>query len=108
VSQSSCEGPDHTPSWDEFSQDGAADGLPPGPVLAGAAVADLGRDLAQFLAYYRSLPEGSPPVYTIAFGEADLGPLAEMADVTGGTAFDAVGQAVSALSTIFDQIRGSQ
>jgi len=34
------------PSWDEFSQDGAADGLRPGPwlaALAGEAVADLGR-----------------------------------------------------------------
>jgi Ca-activated chloride channel homolog len=69
---------------------------------------NTGRDLAQFLAYYRSLPEGSPPVYTIAFGEADLEPLAEVASVTGGTAFDAVGQPVSALSTIFDQIRGYQ
>jgi Ca-activated chloride channel family protein len=69
---------------------------------------NTGRDLAQFLDYHRSLPEGSPPVYTIAFGDADLGPLAEVADVTGGTAFDAVGQPVSTLSTIFDQIRGYQ
>jgi hypothetical protein len=46
VSQSSYGGSGHTPSWDEFSQDGAADGLRPGPwlaALAGEAVASLGR-----------------------------------------------------------------
>jgi hypothetical protein len=46
VSQSSCGGPGQTPSWDEFSQNGAADGLRPGPwlaALAGEAVANLGR-----------------------------------------------------------------
>jgi Ca-activated chloride channel family protein len=69
---------------------------------------NTGRDLAQFLAYDRSLPEGSPPVYTIAFGQADLEPLAEVAYATNGTAFDAVGQPVSTLNTIFDQIRGYQ
>ena len=44
MSQSSCGGP--APSWDEFSQDGAADGLRPGPwlaALAGEAVANLDR-----------------------------------------------------------------
>jgi len=45
VSQSSFGGPGQAPSWDEFSQDGAADGLAPGPwlaALAGEAVANLG------------------------------------------------------------------
>ena len=44
--QSPYDGPGRTPSWDAFSQDGAADGLPPGPALAalaGGAVADLGQ-----------------------------------------------------------------
>ena len=46
MSQSSNGGPGQAPSWDEFSQGGAADGLRPGPwlaALAGEAVADLGR-----------------------------------------------------------------
>jgi len=46
VSQSPYDGPEGAPSWYAFSQDGAADGLRPGPwlaALAGEAVADLGR-----------------------------------------------------------------
>lgn len=69
---------------------------------------NTGRDLVSFIAYYRSLPAGRPPVYTIAFGQADLRPLADVASVTGGTAFDAVSQPISALSTIFEEMRGYQ
>jgi hypothetical protein len=46
VSQSSCGGPGPAPSWDGFSQGGAADRLRPGPWLAGLAgeaAANLGR-----------------------------------------------------------------
>ena len=46
MSQSPDGGPGHTPSWDEFSQDGTADMLLPGPELAAltsAAVANLGQ-----------------------------------------------------------------
>jgi len=46
VSQSSNGGPGQAPSWDEFSQGGAADGLRPGPwlaALAGEAVANVDR-----------------------------------------------------------------
>ena len=46
MSQSSHGGPGQAPSWAEFSQDGAADGLRPGPwlaALAAEAVANLGR-----------------------------------------------------------------
>ena len=69
---------------------------------------NTGRDLAGFVAYYRSLPAGSPPSYPIAFGEADLGQLSEVASVTGGIFFDAVDQPVSALTPIFEEIRGYQ
>jgi Ca-activated chloride channel homolog len=69
---------------------------------------NTGRDLADFISYYRSLPAGSPPVYAIAFGRADLRQLAQVASVTGGSAFDAVSQPVTALGTIFEEIRGYQ
>lgn len=90
------------------AQDAADPGRISSIVLLTDGENNTGRDLASFIAYYRSLPPGSPPVYTIAFGEAELPPLAEVASVTGGIAFDAVAQPIGVLSTIFDEIRGYQ
>lgn len=69
---------------------------------------DWGRSLGAFLSYYRSLPTGSPapPVYAIAFGEADIPELTQVASATGGTVIDAVHQPPSALSTIIEDVRG--
>lgn len=67
-----------------------------------------GRTLSQFISWYHALPPGAPPVYAIAFGQADLPELQEVASTTGGTAYDATGQPVSDLVTIFQEIRGYQ
>ena len=69
-----------------------------------------GRSLGAFLAYYRSLPPSSPapPVYAIAFGEADIPELTQVARATGGTVIDAVHQPLSALSAIVEDVRGYQ
>lgn len=67
-----------------------------------------GRSLSQFISWYHTLPLGAPPVYSIAFGEADLPELQEVAGTTGGAAYDATGQPVSDLVTIFQEIRGYQ
>lgn len=90
------------------AQDAADPGRISSIVLLTDGENNTGRDLASFIAYYHSLPPGSPPTYTIAFGEADLQPLAEVASVTGGIAFNAVSQPISMLSTIFEEIRGYQ
>ena len=90
------------------AQNAAAPGRIESIVLLTDGENNTGRDLASFLAYYRSLPPGSPAVYTIAFGQADLGPLAEVANVSGGTAFDAVSQPVNALGAILQAVRGYQ
>ena len=67
-----------------------------------------GRSLGAFLAYYRSLPASSPapPVYAIAFGEADIPELTQVVSATGGTVIDAVHQPLSALSAIVQDVRG--
>jgi Ca-activated chloride channel family protein len=69
-----------------------------------------GRSLGAFLAYYRSLPPSSPapPVYVIAFGEADIPELTQVASATGGTVIDAVHEPLSALSAIVEDVRGYQ
>jgi Ca-activated chloride channel family protein len=67
---------------------------------------NTGRKLRDFTAEYRILPPGSPPVYTIALGEAQLSDLAEVASVTGGKPFNAITQPLSALRGIFEEIRG--
>jgi Ca-activated chloride channel family protein len=71
---------------------------------------DWGRTLGVFLAYYRSLPLSSPapPVYAIAFGEADISELTQVASATGGTVIDAVRQPLSVLSGIVEDVRGYQ
>lgn len=90
-------------------QDAAAPGRISSIVLLTDGGNNAGRtSLDQFLSYYEKLPAGSPPVYTIAFGNADLGPLAKVASVTGGASFDAVGQPPDALTAIFQEIRGYQ
>jgi Ca-activated chloride channel homolog len=90
------------------AQDAANPGRIESIVLLTDGENNTGRNLASFVAYYRSLPAGSPPVYTIAFGEADLRQLSEVASVTDGAFFNAVGQPVSALAPIFEDIRGYQ
>lgn len=67
-----------------------------------------GPSLPSFLQWRGNLPAGSPPVYTIAFGNASLGDLAQVANATGGTSFNATGQPLSALTNIFEAIRGYQ
>jgi Ca-activated chloride channel family protein len=71
---------------------------------------DWGRSLGAFLAFYRSLPLSSPapPVYAIAFGEADIPELIQVASATGGTVIDAVKQPLSVLSGIVEDVRGYQ
>jgi Ca-activated chloride channel family protein len=86
-------------------QDAADPGRIESIVLLSDGENNTGRDLAEFIAYYQSLPAGSPPVYTIAFGEADLRQLAEVASVTSGAASDAVNQPITALTTVFQEIR---
>ena len=64
-----------------------------------------GLDYAQFAAYYRSLPAGAPPVFTILFGDAKKAELAQVAQLTGGLTFDATNQPLTA---VLQQIRGYQ
>jgi Ca-activated chloride channel family protein len=71
---------------------------------------DWGQSLGAFLAYYRSLPPGSPapPVYVIAFGQADLPELHQVAIATGGTLFDVVHEPLNDLTAIVADVRGYQ
>jgi Ca-activated chloride channel homolog len=69
---------------------------------------NTGWDLAQFLARYRTQGSDRPPVYAIALGDADLQQLDRLAAATGGEAFNATTQPVSALHGIFEDIRGYQ
>jgi Ca-activated chloride channel homolog len=69
---------------------------------------NTGRDLAGFTAYYRHLPPGSPPVFTIIFGEADKTAMNKLATIIGGLTFDATDLPPSALTAIFEQLRSYQ
>ena len=73
-------------------------------------LADVQMGFGAFLAFYRSLPLSSPapPVYAIAFGEADIPELIQVASATGGTVIDAVKQPLSVLSGIVEDVRGYQ
>lgn len=53
---------------------------------------NTGRDESQFEAFYRGLPAGAPPVFTILFGDASKAQLDQIASVTGGVTFDATSQ----------------
>jgi hypothetical protein len=47
-------------------------------------------------------------VFAVAFGEADIPDLTQVADATGGTVIDAVHQPLSALGAIVEDVRGYQ
>lgn len=66
---------------------------------------NTGRDEAGFTSFYDQLPPGSPPVFTILFGDADKAQLDQIATLTGGATFDATTQP---LTGIFEQIRAYQ
>lgn len=66
-----------------------------------------GMDLAQFRAYYASLPEEvrRVRVFTVLFGDGNATELQAVAELTGGKAFDS---RKTSLSTMFKGIRGYQ
>jgi len=92
------------------AQDARAPGRIDSIVLITDGENNWGRSLGDFLAYYRSLPADSEPapVYPVAVGEADLGELQQIANVTGGTLINAEREPLSALNTIVGDIRGYQ
>ena len=95
-----------------YQEPAAQHAADPSPIQSIVLLTDggnnTGRGLVGFITYYHKLPRGSPPVYTIAFGEARKSEMTELAAATSGAAFDATSQPVSALRTIFEQIRGYQ
>ena len=66
-----------------------------------------GMGLADFLRYYRSLPEDTQQIrtFTVLFGAADAESMNAVAETTGGRVFDSRS---AALSQVFKQIRGYQ
>jgi Ca-activated chloride channel family protein len=68
---------------------------------------NTGRDFAAFSAYYRQLPATSAavPVFPILFGENNAAEMNNLAQLTGGLAFDA---RTSSLAGVFKEIRGYQ
>jgi Ca-activated chloride channel family protein len=74
-------------------------------VLLTDGESNTGLGYTGFAAFYRGLPAGAPPVFTILFGDAKKTELDQVAQLTGGLTFDAVHQP---LATILEQIRGYQ
>ncbi|WP_066371126.1 VWA domain-containing protein [Herbidospora mongoliensis] len=64
-----------------------------------------GRGFEAFARFHRGLPGAAPPVFAIVFGDADRAEMDRLAKLTSGAAFDATS---SALSLIFQEIRGYQ
>jgi Ca-activated chloride channel family protein len=60
-------------------------------------------DFRTFYAGLRGTPQGSVRTFTIALGEANLGELSQIAQLTTGLAYDT---RQDSLATIFFQIRG--
>jgi Ca-activated chloride channel family protein len=56
----------------------------------------------EFASFYRALPPGAPPVFTILFGNAKKAELDRVGHLTGGLTFEAR----QSLAAILDQIRG--
>jgi Ca-activated chloride channel family protein len=97
---------------DAYQQLAREDATDPGRIDTIVLLSDGGNDLEpsfpQFLAYLRSHPEDTAPVYTIALGAADAAELARLASVTNGTAYDARHLPPGGLTTILRDIRGYQ
>lgn len=67
----------------------------------------VGRDLRAFRAHHTKLPTAtkSVPVFTLLFGEGNVGEMTEIAALTGGRTFDA---RTGSLTGVFKEIRGYQ
>jgi Ca-activated chloride channel family protein len=76
-------------------------------VLLSDGESNTGRDLAQFTAFYRSLPKtiASVPVYPVLFAQSADAQMRQLALLTGGRVFDGRTQT---LAKVFGQISGSQ
>jgi Ca-activated chloride channel homolog len=68
---------------------------------------NTGAALADFLDHHRRLPGAlrTVPIFVVLFGEANVGEMEQLADITGGRTFDA---RTSRLETAFQEIRGYQ
>ncbi|MBM9508920.1 vWA domain-containing protein [Actinacidiphila acididurans] len=60
---------------------------------------------AQFTSFYRGLPPGAPPVFTVLFGDARKAQLDRIAALTGGRTFDATKQP---LNKVFEDLTAYQ
>ncbi|MEV0609006.1 substrate-binding domain-containing protein [Polymorphospora rubra] len=67
----------------------------------------VGRDLEEFRSLHTGLPATirSVPVFTLLFGEGNVGDMTEIATLTGGRTFDA---RTGSLAAVFKEIRGYQ
>ena len=76
-------------------------------VLLSDGESNAGRNLAQFTEYFHGLPPdiASVPVYPVLFGQSADAQMQQLAQLTGGRAFDGRTQS---LTDVFAQIRGGQ
>jgi Ca-activated chloride channel family protein len=76
-------------------------------VLMSDGASNTGLEADQFNEFYRNLPEAARNIrtFTVAFGDADVETMKQIAATTGGRAFDGT---KDPLDVIFKQIRGYQ
>lgn len=79
----------------------------PSIVLLGDGEANTGLNFREFEAEYEQLPasQRQVPVFVILYGEANLDEMEQLAELTGGEVFDAIG---GDLESAFKEIRGFQ